>query len=134
MGGKVIIQTYNPAHYAVQAASRHDYAAFYQQEIVERLERRYPPFTRLAKLLYLHTNAQRAQAEAERVADVLRKRIAQLGLDGADVIACAPGFVARLRGSYRWQVVVRGDDLGALLAGLPLPPGWSVDVEPVSLL
>ena len=134
MGGKVIVQTYSPEHYAIQAAGHHDYAAFYYQEIALRSEHYQPPFSRLAKLVYVHTKAERAQEEAERVAGLLRKRIAQMGLDRTDVMACAPGFVARLRGRYRWQVVVRGADLRPLLAGLPLPPGWSVDIDPASLL
>jgi len=134
LGGKAIIQTYSPEHYAIRAASRHDYGEFYRQEIALRREQRLPPFANLVKLVYLHTNARRAQEEAERMARLLRERITRLGLTKTDVMACAPGFVSRLRGRYRWQVVVRGDDPRRLLAGLSLPPGWSLDVDPVSLL
>ena len=49
-GGQVVIQTYNPNHYAIQAAARHDYKAFYEQEIKFRRQLKEPPFTQLASL------------------------------------------------------------------------------------
>jgi primosomal protein N' (replication factor Y) len=134
LGGKVIIQTYTPEHYAIQAASHHDYATFYRQEIAFRREQGYPPFARLARLIYLHPNKEKAQKEAERFAQVLRQRVALLGLPEVRLIGPAPGYVSRLRGRYRWQIIVKAPDVHPLLEGLPLPPGWSLDVDPVSLL
>jgi primosomal protein N' (replication factor Y) len=134
LGGKVIIQTYTPEHYAIQAASHHDYAAFYRQEIAFRREQGYPPFARIARLIYLNPNKEKAQKEAERFAQVLRQRVALLGLPEVRLIGPAPGYVSRLRGRYRWQIIVKAPDVHPLLEGLPLPPGWSVDVDPVSLL
>jgi len=134
LGGKVIIQTYTPEHYAIQAASHHDYQTFYRQEIAFRRQQGYPPFTQLARLIYLHPNKEKAQKEAERFAQVLRQRVALLGLPEVHLIGPAPGYVSRLRGRYRWQVIVKAPDVHPVLAGLPLPPGWSVDVDPVSLL
>ena len=46
----------------------------------------------------------------------------------------APCYVERLRGRYRWQIVARADRLDPLLDDLVLPPGWIIDVDPVSLL
>jgi primosomal protein N' (replication factor Y) (superfamily II helicase) len=134
LGGRVIVQTYTPEHYAVQAASRHDYKAFYLQEIAERRSTGLPPFTRLVRLLYANVNAEKAHEEAERVAGFLKRRIADQGLAGVDILYSAPCFIARLRGRYRWQVVVRGADPVAAVAGLRLLPGWIADVDPVSLL
>jgi len=134
LGGKVIIQTYTPEHYAIQAASHHDYAAFYRQEIAFRREQGYPPFAQLARLIYLHPNKEKAQKEAERFAQVLKQRVALLGLPEVHIIGPAPGYVSRLRGRYRWQIIVKAPDVHPLLEGLPLPPGWSLDIDPVSLL
>jgi primosomal protein N' (replication factor Y) len=134
LGGKVIIQTYTPEHYAIQAASHHDYAAFYRQEIAFRREQGYPPFAQLARLIYLHPNKEKAQKEAERFAQVLRQRVALLGLPEVHLIGPAPAYVSRLRGRYRWQIIVKAPDVHPVLEGLPLPPGWSLDVDPVSLL
>ena len=68
LGGQVIIQTYNPNHYAIQAAARHDYGAFYEQEINFRRQFKEPPFTQLAALTFVHTNDNRCQEEAEKIA------------------------------------------------------------------
>jgi primosomal protein N' (replication factor Y) len=134
LGGRVIVQTYMPDHYAVQAASRHDYQAFFVREMAERRQRGLPPFSRLISVTYAASNEDRAQEEAERVSRFLRRRMTDMGLANTDVLSCAPCFVAKLRGRYRWQVVLRGPDPRSALAGVHLPPGWTVDVDPVSLL
>lgn len=46
----------------------------------------------------------------------------------------APSFMHKLRNRYRWQLLLRGTDLAPLLAQLPLPPGWTLDIDPVSML
>ncbi len=134
LGGKVIVQTYKPNHYCIQAASRHDYEGFYRQEMEFRRQQRYPPFSRLVRLIYVHRDAERCQDEAERMHRLLRNKIARLGLPGIDLIGPAPAFLSRIRGRYRWQLIARGRDPHPLLEDLALPLGWRVDVDPVSLL
>ena len=137
--GRVIVQTYSPDHYAVEAGAAQDYEGFYEQEIAYRWEHRNPPFARLARLLYQHTSATHCREEAERLAGQFRDLCRARGLSEVDVIGPAPAFPARLRGRYRWQVVVRvppssAVDLPSLLDEAPLPPRWTVDVDPVSLV
>ncbi len=134
LGGKVIIQTYNPDHYAIQAAARHDYAAFYNLEFAFRREQRYPPFNRLIRLLYVNTSERRAQEESARFHRALTTRIAQRGLPDIDLIGPAPAFFHRVRGEYRYQILVRGPAPHALIEDVALPLGWRVDVDPVSVL
>lgn len=134
LGGRVVIQTYRPDHPAIRAASAHDYAAFYQQEIAFRREHWYPPLSRLVRLLYVGRNAHQVRDEAEALHAVLTERIARLGLPEVDLIGPAPAFFERLRDSFRWQILVRGRDPVALLRGLALPPAWRIDVDPEDLL
>ena len=134
LGGKVIMQTYAPAHYCIEAASRHDYEGFYSQEMEFRRQHRYPPFSRLVRLVYVHRDAQRCQEEAERMHRVLSNKIARLGLPEIDLIGSAPAFLSRIRRQYRWHLIVRGRDPYPLLEDLTLPLGWRVDVDPVSVL
>jgi primosomal protein N' (replication factor Y) len=134
LGGQVIIQTYTPEHYSVQMASQHDYEGFYEKELAFRREHGYPPFAKLAKLVYVHRNQKRCQEEAERMHRILDNKIARLGLPGADLIGPAPCFFSRLRGKYRWQIVVRASDPQALLQDVIFPRGWRVDIDPVSTL
>jgi primosomal protein N' (replication factor Y) (superfamily II helicase) len=130
--GEVVIQTYQPDHYAVVAAASHDYLSFYEREIDLREKLRYPPFRRLARLTYAHTNEQAALREASKVADGLRREVSRRGVPGTEVIGPAPGFTPRLRGRYRWQVVVKGREPAEVLEGLNLRQGWSIDVDPVT--
>lgn len=132
--GRVIIQTYNPDHYGIQAASRHDYGLFYEQEVRFRAAHRYPPFADLARLVYAHANEARCRLEIERLASHLRDEIERRGLPDLEVIGPAPAFRRRLRGRYRWHLLVRGGDFRPLFQSLALPPGWALDVDPISLL
>lgn len=134
LGGKAIVQTYNPEHYAIVAAAQHDYRAFYEREMAFRRAQGYPPFNRLMRLIYHHTNETRAQQEAARWYGVLKTRIAQRGLPALDLIGPVPAFFRRVRGEYRYQIIVRGTNPHALVADVALPLGWRVDVDPVNLL
>jgi primosomal protein N' (replication factor Y) len=134
LGGKVVVQTYTPQHPAIQAAARHDYDAFYSYEMAFRREHWYPPLSRIIRLVYRHPNAASAQREAARLHRALTLKIARLGLRDVGLIGPAPAFFARTRGKSRWHILVRGADPHALLRDERLPLGWSVDVDPVSLL
>ncbi len=134
LGGKVIVQTYSPEHYAIVAASMHDYRAFYAREIAFRREQNYPPFSQLIRLLYSNASEKRAQEESARLHRALTTRIAQRGLPAIDLIGPAPAFFHRVRGEYRYQILLRGADPRELLQDIALPLGWRVDVDPVSVL
>ncbi len=132
--GRVIIQTYAPQHYAVVAAAQQDYEAFYKQEIRYRREYEYPPFSQLTRLLYMHTNAVTCQREAEKMYHRLEEEIRCRGIPNIDLIGPSPAFVSRVRGKFRWQIILRGSNPASFLAELPLPRGWTIDINPVSLL
>jgi len=134
LGGQVIIQTYSPEHYAIQAAAKHDYASFYEQEIAYRRQLHNPPFSRLASLIYTHTNDALCQREVERMKRLLIEEIDSIGLAGFSLIGPAPAFIHRLRGRFRWQLILRGSDLSAFLSQIPIPQGWAVDIDPVGLV
>jgi primosomal protein N' (replication factor Y) len=132
--GKVVIQTYNPDHYAIAAASKQDYDDFYSKEISYRHQLNNPPFSKLALLLYTHTNAERCQQEAQRLFELLKREINVWGLANTSLIGPSPSFIERLRGRYRWQIVIRSQNPLELLSKVAIPNGWSIDIDPVSLL
>jgi primosomal protein N' (replication factor Y) len=134
LGGEVVVQTYHPDHYAILAASDHDYEGFYRQEMSFRRQQMYPPVRRVARLVYHHGQRAKAQAEAQRVADALRAEIASQSLPDTDLIGPAPCFYARQRGEWRWQIVMRSPDPVLPLRSFALGPGWRIDVDPVDLL
>jgi primosomal protein N' (replication factor Y) (superfamily II helicase) len=132
-GGRAIIQTYLPGHYAINAAAEHDYEIFYRAEIEQRRKLRYPPFRRLARLTYAHTGEQAALREADRVASQLRAEIRRQGLPSVEIVGPAPSFFPKRRGRYRWDILVKGERPHQLVRTLNLGNGWTVDVDPVSL-
>ncbi len=134
LGGRVVLQTYHPNHYAIQRAAVHDYAGFVTRELAFRHETGYPPYIRLARLVYQHPSAQRAREEAETVAAMLQRALAEAGLPDSDLIGPAPAFFARVRGRYRWHILLRSLDPAAFLRPLSIPAGWSVDIDPVDVL
>ena len=133
LGGRVIIQTYSPEHYAIQAAAKQDYTSFYDQEIAYRRQLRNPPFTRLARLVYSHTNDAICQREVERMKRLLIEQRDSKGIAEIDIIGPAPAFIHRLRGRFRWQIILRGFELSSFLSQIPFPQGWVVDIDPVGL-
>jgi primosomal protein N' (replication factor Y) len=131
--GKVIIQTFNPQHFCIDAASRHDYHEFYSAEIEARRRYGYPPFRQFVKFTYSHANRRRAQNEALLLRETLDQCIDRLGLAQTDIVGPAPAVIERIRGKYRWQMIARGPDLHPLLSVIDTP-GWEVDIDPVSTM
>jgi primosomal protein N' (replication factor Y) len=131
--GQVIIQTYNPEHYAIRAAAAHNYRLFYEQEINFRRQFHEPPFTQLASLLYTNTNDHRCIEETTKIAGRIKEERDSLGLAGIEVLGPAPAYIHRLRGRYRWQVIVRGLGLSPFLQSITFPLGWTVDIDPVGI-
>jgi primosomal protein N' (replication factor Y) len=135
LGGQVIVQTYNPDQVPIEAAVNHDYEGFYQMELAFRKEQRYPPFKRLALLLYQGPGLDRSTKSAQSLADRLRWNAARQGLPAVEIVGPTPGYVRRVRNQYRWHILVRAHDPAAVIRPLlPLPNGWRVDVDPVTLL
>jgi primosomal protein N' (replication factor Y) len=132
--GRVVIQTYTPEHYAIRAASRQDYRAFYEEELAFRERHGYPPFRRLVRLLVRHRDEVAGQLAAAEVAERLRAQAAAHGAGDCEVLGPTPAFVSRIRGFYQWQLLVRGADGPRIVAEVPLHGGWVIDVDPVSLL
>ncbi len=133
-GGRAIFQTYHPDHYAIQHAAVHDYVGFARRELAFRQAAEYPPAIRMARLVFSHTDAQKAQRAAETLAEQLREVLSAAGLPAGDLIGPAPAFFARVRGRARWQILLRHVAPAAFLREIDIPPGWRVDIDPVDVL
>jgi primosomal protein N' (replication factor Y) len=133
-GGKVIIQTYAPEHYAIASAARYDYRGFYEMELSFRRQHGYPPFRRLARLVYSHPNDGRARREAIRLAQCLKEAQEIQDSRGMTVLGPVPPYTRRVRGRYRWQLLLCGDGLSQILDRVTVPLGWTVDLDPMHLL
>jgi primosomal protein N' (replication factor Y) len=131
--GWVYIQTYEPEAAPIQCAANHDYRAFYEHELAHRRRAGYPPFSRLVRLIFHERDREHGLVEASRVANELRLQRDAAGRAEPDVLGPTPAFIARMRGEYRWQILLRGRNPGALVAQVRLGDRWRVDVDPMSL-
>lgn len=133
LGGEVILQTFQPHHYVIQAASQHDYERFYRQELTYRRELIYPPFAQIVRLEYRHIDATRAEEAAKKLAAQLHRAIEEQERRMTRLIGPAPCFFSRIAGFYRWHILVVGPDPRPLLRNIPLAD-WKIEVNPPSLL
>lgn len=134
-GSEVIVQTYSPAHYAIQAAARHDVDAFLREELEFRRKQRYPPYARLIRYMVRRNTDEECAAESDDLARAVLRHARNARVQ-IELLGPIPAFAYRIGGLYQWQLVVRAapDDLERLLDGLPAPPGWAVDIDPLSVV
>ncbi len=111
--GRVLIQTFCPSHYAIQAASRHDYQGFYQAEIQMRKRLSLPPFVHLVELTVQGYRQERVQAVACSLAQTLRRTLRQRR--AISVVGPAPHRVARVRRTFRWRLLLKGRSRSSIL-------------------
>jgi primosomal protein N' (replication factor Y) (superfamily II helicase) len=132
-GGGVILQTFQPEHYAIQAASKHDFNAFYQMEISERKNLGNPPFNRLVRLEYKNLDNKKAESSTQSMVEYLQSRKRSQGKIETEVLGPLPCFYRKINNQYRWQAIIRGPDPAALLPSRFLE-GWKVEIDPPNLL
>ncbi|HEX3204193.1 MAG TPA: primosomal protein N', partial [Nitrospiraceae bacterium] len=109
-GGRVVLQTFLPTHYVIEAVRTQNPAHFYDQELAFRRALAYPPFSHLISLHITGTSDARAQAAAERWAAELKKLATR---SGSVVWGPIPSPISRLRDRYRWQIVLKSEDAQA---------------------
>ena len=132
--GTVVVQGYSPEHYAVRAALKQDYEAFYRQEIAIREQLFYPPFSRLVKLIVQHEDEDAARCEASRIQEAFFAAFA--GREGQQIIGPAPALIAQFRGVHRFVLLIKTADLAAArdflrAEGLDRRTDVLVDVDPI---
>lgn len=145
-GGEVVIQTALPDHYAVRCAVEHDFVGFAERELAAREEPRYPPYTRLLNVIVSGTEEAATQEGAERAAGWLDGLLRSGDLADVSLLGPAPCPIDRLRGRWRWHLLVRAEDAARLgtvaeyfARRFRLPRGRAelriaLDRDPVSLL
>ncbi|MFO8059072.1 MAG: primosomal protein N' [Bacillota bacterium] len=140
--GRVIIQTASPDHPAIAGAAAGDLEGFYDRELAERRRAQYPPYVDLVRLVVTGD----AEPMVQLWADELRRRLEGLvGGDGREqLLGPAPAPLDRLRGQYRWHLLLKTSALESCLDGLREvmhnmrmgreDPHIIVDVNPVQML
>jgi len=139
-GGRVYVQTRVPDHPAIRAAAAHSVSQFAAVEVPLRAAPHpaYPPHVGLARFVASDPVAARAQEVAEGVAAWLRRANAERLHEALSVLGPAPCPIARLKGRWRWHVLVKAAEpraIGRVVRALGVRArGVVVDRDPVSLL
>ncbi|MBC7544698.1 MAG: primosomal protein N' [Candidatus Sericytochromatia bacterium] len=137
--GRVVVQTYDPENRCLQAACKHDYAAFIAPELLDREALGYPPYLHLINLLITSENDVHAANHAQRLADAWRAAPVP-GLHS--LLGPVPAAITRIRDQFRHHLLIKCESLSAMqkwlpiaLRDLPPPPGVTVavDVDPQHL-
>ena len=102
--GEVVIQTYQPEHYAVETASRQDYEAFYREEIARRELLHYPPAGSMLEVMISGRDEQENARLAEELAELIRREFTEAG---ADVIGPAPPFRSKVQDVFRQMLLIK---------------------------
>ena len=143
--GRVIIQTYNPEHPSLTFAQKHDFESFSQMEIAQREPLAYPPIGKLISFRIQGTQLSRVQ-EAARLLSVRSQqlKIKHQAYENVEVLGPAEAPLAKLRGQFRYHLLLKGKDHRHLQSFCRqvlgdqkwLPPATriSVDVDPLQLL
>jgi primosomal protein N' (replication factor Y) len=102
-GGEVIIQTYNPAHYAIQTAKNQDYEEFFSREIKFRQALVYPPFCRIVRLVFRGVDPDRLMRSGEQAAAFVRERTDRY----LDLLGPSMCPISRIKKNYRVHVIIK---------------------------
>lgn len=141
--GRVLVQTYEADAVAIRAAASYDRALFLRDELPKRKMLGYPPYVRMANVLVWGKEELAVRRAAEELGEALAARVRDFGGPGWTVLPAGPCVLAKLRGAYRWHIVVkcpREGDLAGVLGPLfrsrrtDALVNVAVDVDPDDLL
>ena len=140
--GKVLVQSYNPDHFAISSATQHDYVRFADRELEMRREFNYPPVSQLIRIVFRGPVEEATQGFADQAADCIRQRMERAGV-GTRMLGPVAAPLAKLRGKFRVHFLIQTDDLMATahvvreIRDELKPPSevqWIVDVDAISML
>ena len=114
--GRVIVQTFNPEHYAICTAKDHDYPSFFRREKELREQLGYPPFSYLACLRVQGNQQEVTAVMAQRVGRRMMGILEKWPRRGKEIKVLGPveAPLAKLKGKYRWQILVKSEGAGLL--------------------
>ncbi|MFH1243714.1 MAG: primosomal protein N' [Pseudomonadota bacterium] len=114
--GRVIIQTFNPDHYAICTATAHDYGSFFKEERQLREQLGYPPFSHLACLTLRGNGEEKTEEAAQQLNQAIRGTLAKWPRRGKEILVLGPAEapVYRLKGKYRWQILVKSKSISLI--------------------
>jgi primosomal protein N' (replication factor Y) len=114
--GKVILQTYNPAHFSITTARHQDFTSFYRQEIGFRKALKYPPFSRIIQFKISGKDPQETKKHSHQLGDLCRhiKATNTGNYQFIEIMGPIEASLTRIAQRYRWQILIKSSNTGAL--------------------
>ena len=141
-GGRVVVQSFNPRHYSITYAAAHDYDGFAKKELEYRKQLNYPPFGKLARIVFRSRKEDRAREKSSVVAEKL-KEITKTNGGNLEILGPSPAPVTKINDMFRWHLLIRSQNHNHIHDALQkisdmLKPSKSVqaivDVDPYMML
>jgi len=141
-GGRVVVQTFSPDHYAIECASRHDYRKFAETETEIRSALNYPPFGAMVRIIFRGESEARTQAFAAELGGAMQEYFDSHQV-AARLLGPTPAPIARLRRKFRFHILAQASSKSALQQAVRFAEGkhrapddvqWLPDVDPLDML
>jgi primosomal protein N' (replication factor Y) (superfamily II helicase) len=137
--GEVIIQTYNPDHYAIVNASKQDFRAFATEELSYRQRLHYPPYFRLARILYQSIDLEQISAFMAQ----LEHQCREMEDEHTQVLGPSPAPFAKINQQFRFHIIIKANGAQRIKAAIAsiasaqrCPKGiyTQIDIDPAMLM
>ncbi|MDP8232499.1 MAG: primosomal protein N' [Candidatus Zophobacter franzmannii] len=139
--GEVVIQTYNPEHYAISYAADNQADVFYKEELALRKALKYPPHFKLARIIYLHSNEKLLTNSLDRMQPFIQSLMREFN-GSVQILGPVPAPIGKINKMYRFHLLVKAENITFLqqsvsaLRVYQLPPSVlvKIDIDPYNML
>lgn len=141
-GGRVVVQSFNPRHYSITYAAAHDYEGFAKKELGYRKQLNYPPFGKMARIIFRSPHEDKTKEKSSLVADKL-KEIAKTQGNQLQILGPSPAPMTKINNLFRWHILLKAQNQASIhdaLHGVAdmLKPSKTVqtmvDIDPYMML
>lgn len=108
-GGRVVVQSFNPRHYSITYAATHDYEGFARKELEYRKQLNYPPFGKLARIIFRSPHEDKAKEKSSTVADKL-KEFAKTHGNCLEILGPSPAPMTKINNLFRWHILLKAQN------------------------
>ncbi len=130
--GEVIFQTYNPNNKIIKFATNHDYNSMFKEEIIHRKKLKYPPFSKVIKLIHINQSKQ----DMINKQAILFNKLQNLNSNNNNsmnlIITTAPSFIPKINNKFYWNIIIRWENPEKILKNIDLNC-WFIDRDPIIL-
>ena len=141
--GEVIIQTYNPRHYAIIYASKQDFPGFAEEELSHRRHLYYPPYYRLARILFQSADNNLLQEEMDELSQKVKNLLNTFPQGEIFLLGPAPAPFTKMKNLYRWHLIIKGRTTKSIKKAIDAVLNeykvsstihYTIDIDPTTLM